>query len=74
MIYFLPDSYAIDRYTIETKRILGILDQALEGKQYLCGDEYTIADMMHWRWTRALLDDEHLDGSTYTRILFAGLK
>lgn len=60
--------YAIDRYTIETKRILDVLDKALEGKSYLCGDEYTIADIMHYKWTKALIEQEYLDGSSYKNL------
>ncbi|CAB9498159.1 GST-like protein SMU_1296 [Seminavis robusta] len=60
--------YAIDRYTIETKRILDVLDKALEGKQYLCGDEYTIADIMHWKWTSGLISQEYLDGASYSNL------
>lgn len=37
--------YAINRYAMEVKRILSVLDIHLEGKTYVCGDEYTIADM-----------------------------
>lgn len=42
--------YAIDRFTMETKRQLDVLDKHLNGKQYLCGAEYTIADMAVWPW------------------------
>lgn len=61
--------YAVDRYTIETKRILSVLDTALEGKTFLCGDEITIADFMHWKWTKALLDQEFLDGPSYKNLV-----
>ena len=61
--------YAIDRYTIETKRILDVIDKQLEGQDYLCGSEYTIADMMHWKWTKALVDQEYLDGSSYRNVV-----
>ena len=37
--------YPIDRYTMEVKRQLDVLDQNLSTRSYLCGDEYTIADM-----------------------------
>src|SRR5690606_10605548 len=37
--------YAIDRYTMETKRQLDVLDRRLAETQYLAGDDYTIADM-----------------------------
>lgn len=61
--------YAIDRYTIETKRILDVLNQHLATRLYLCGDEYTIADMMHWNWTKRLLAEEFLDGSSYPNLI-----
>lgn len=61
--------YAIDRYTIETKRILDVMNKHMEGKQYFCGDEITIADFMHWKWTSALLDQEYLDGQSYTNLV-----
>ena len=62
--------YAIDRYTIETKRILDILDKQLatDSRDYLCGDEYTIADIMHWRWTTSLINQEYLDGQSYKHL------
>lgn len=37
-------SDAIDRYTQEFKRLLDVLDKQLEGKTYVIGDEYTIAE------------------------------
>lgn len=60
--------YAIDRYTIETKRILDVMEKNLEGKQYFCGDEITIADFMNWKWTSNLLDQEYLDGKSYANL------
>jgi len=42
--------YAIDRFTMEAKRQLSVLDLHLEGKTWICGDEYTIADMCIWPW------------------------
>jgi len=41
--------YAQDRYRTETKRLYGVLDRQLEGKDYICGD-YSIADMACWGW------------------------
>jgi GST-like protein len=41
--------YAIDRFSMETKRILDVLDKQLEGKDYVVG-EYTIADMAIYPW------------------------
>ncbi len=42
--------YAIDRYTMEAKRQLDVLDKHLSDNQFMCGDEYTIADMAIWPW------------------------
>lgn len=49
-----PDKipYAIDRYTNEAKRLLGVLDKQLAGKDYIAGN-YSIADMMSYPWTLA---------------------
>lgn len=46
--------YAIDRFTMETKRQLDVLDKQLEGKAFVCGDEYTIADMSIMPWILCL--------------------
>lgn len=45
--------YAIDRYTNEAKRLLGVLDGQLTGKEYVAGD-YSIADMANYPWTLAV--------------------
>jgi len=42
--------YAIDRFTMETKRQLDVLDQRLAQNEYLGGADYTIADMAVWPW------------------------
>ena len=42
--------YAIDRYAMETKRQLHVLDTHLANHEYLAGDTYTIADMAVWPW------------------------
>lgn len=42
--------YAIDRFTMETKRQLHLLDQLLATRHYIIGDEYTIADMAILPW------------------------
>ncbi len=46
--------YAIDRYTMEIKRQLDVLDQHLADKKYMCGDAYSIADIAIWPWYGAL--------------------
>ena len=40
------------RYSTEVQRALDVLDKQLEGKSYLCGEEYTIADMAWLPWVR----------------------
>ena len=42
--------YAIDRFSMELKRQLDVLDRQLAGNQFIAGDEYTIADMAIWPW------------------------
>jgi GST-like protein len=42
--------YAIDRFAMETKRQLDVLDRRLAESKYLAGDHYTIADMAVWPW------------------------
>jgi len=42
--------YAIDRFTMETKRQLDVLDKRLADNHYICGDDYTIADIAIWPW------------------------
>jgi len=67
--------YPIDRYTMEVKRQLDVLNRRLEQHQYICGDEYTIADMAIWPWYGALVLDrvydaaEFLSAHEYTHVL-----
>ena len=42
--------YAIDRFSMELKRQLDVLDRQLADNQFIAGDEYTIADMAIWPW------------------------
>jgi len=42
--------YAIDRYTREAQRLLGVLDARLAGRAFIAGDDYTIADMACYPW------------------------
>jgi GST-like protein len=44
--------YAIDRYTNEVGRLLGVMDKRLFEQPYLAGPEYTIADIASWTWVR----------------------
>lgn len=47
--------YPIDRYAMETKRQLDVLDRQLAEHRYVAGDEYTIADMAIWPWYGGLV-------------------
>src|SRR5690348_15207591 len=47
--------YAIDRFAMETKRQLDVLDRRLADNEYMAGAEYTIADMAIWPWYGALV-------------------
>ncbi|AHX15291.1 glutathione S-transferase [Dyella jiangningensis] len=59
--------YAIDRYINETRRLYGVLDRRLEGRAFIAGEDYSIADMAAYPWTvgyenqgMALEDFSHL--------------
>lgn len=53
--------YPINRYAMEAKRQLHVLDQLLAERPYIAGQEYTIADMMIWPWYGRLVEG-HLYG------------
>ena len=67
--------YCIDRFTMETKRQLDVLDRHLADNKYMAGDDYTIADMAIWPWYGAVVADivyeaaEFLDAAKYTNLL-----
>jgi GST-like protein len=52
----LKIEYAINRFAMETKRLLHVLDTQLGKTQYVAGDEYTIADMAIWPWYGAIMN------------------
>ena len=45
-----PIPYAVDRYTREVQRLLGVLDRQLAGRAFITGEDYTIADMASYPW------------------------
>ncbi|MEO8164283.1 MAG: glutathione-dependent disulfide-bond oxidoreductase [Betaproteobacteria bacterium] len=47
--------YPINRYAMEVKRQLDVLDRNLSSRRYLCGDEYNIADIANVAWYGALV-------------------
>jgi GSH-dependent disulfide-bond oxidoreductase len=66
--------YAIDRFAMETKRQLDVLDRRLAESAYLAGDHYTVADMAVWPWYGVLAQGqlyeagEFLQVQTYTHV------
>lgn len=67
--------YPINRYTMEVKRQLDVLDRQLADNRYIAGDEYTIADMSIWPWYGALVKNkvyeaaEFLEAHTYKNVV-----
>ncbi len=60
--------YAIDRYTMETKRLLDVLDQRLAKQTYVGGSDYSIADMAIWPWFGALVLNRIYDAATFLQV------
>ncbi|MBN35099.1 MAG: glutathione-dependent disulfide-bond oxidoreductase [Rhodospirillaceae bacterium] len=68
--------YAIDRFAMETKRQLDVLDQHLADNRFLAGTDYTIADMAVWPWYGAITAgnsyanaETFLDAASYTNVV-----
>ncbi len=67
--------YPIDRYTMEIKRQLDVLDRHLAQHTYLAGEEYTIADIATYPWYGALVNNavyeaaEFIEAHTYKNVL-----
>lgn len=67
--------YPIDRYTMETKRQLDVLNRQLAQQRYVAGEDYSIADMAIWPWYGAVATNEvygaaeFLEAHTYTHVL-----
>jgi GST-like protein len=54
--------YAKKRYTDEARRLFGVLDKQLEGKEFIIGNEYTIADIACYGWVHmSLLNPKYSD-------------
>ncbi|NNC97198.1 MAG: glutathione-dependent disulfide-bond oxidoreductase [Gammaproteobacteria bacterium] len=66
--------YPIDRFAMEVKRQLDVLEQHLDKNQFMAGDEYSIADMAIWPWYGALVlgllyeAGEFLDVGSYQQV------
>tara|TARA_B100000927_G_scaffold284862_1_gene274275 strand:- start:212 stop:1081 length:870 start_codon:yes stop_codon:yes gene_type:complete len=67
--------YPINRFAMETKRQLDLLDQRLSKNEFIAGSEYTIADMAIWSWYGQLAlgrlynAAEFLDVESYTNLM-----
>ena len=67
--------YPIDRFSMEVKRQLDLLDKQLSNNDFICCNEYTIADMAIWPWYGALVLDrlygagEFLDVKSYKNVI-----
>lgn len=67
--------YAIDRFTMEAKRQLDLLNTQLKTHEYIAGDEYTIADIAIWPWYGSLVlglqyeAGEFLDVKSYPHLI-----
>ena len=59
--------YPIDRYAMEAKRQLDVLDRHLAENEYMAGDDYTIADMAIWPWYGALALGRLYDAGEFLR-------
>lgn len=44
-----------DRYVAESRRLLGVLDKHLEGRDWIMGQDYTVADIATFPWVRNLI-------------------
>ena len=71
----MKNEYAIDRFAMEVKRQLDVLDRRLAESPYLGGDDYTIADIAVWPWYGGLVKGliygaaEFLSVQDYTHVL-----
>ena len=67
---YAPDKlkYPIDRYAMETKRQLDVLDRQLAGNRFVAGDEYTIADMAIWPWHGGMVRENHYEAAEFLSV------
>jgi GST-like protein len=60
--------YPIDRYAMETKRQLDVLDRHLADNRYMAGDDYTIADMAIWPWYGGMVLGQLYDAAKFLSV------
>ncbi|WP_413741372.1 glutathione-dependent disulfide-bond oxidoreductase [Sodalis sp. RH15] len=61
-------AYAIDRFAMEAKRQLDVLDKRLADNEYIAGSEYTIADMAIWPWYGGLVKGWIYDAAEFLAV------
>jgi GST-like protein len=60
--------YPINRFAMEAKRQLDVLDRHLADNKFMCGDEYTIADMAIWPWYGGLVEGKQYDAAEFLQV------
>jgi GST-like protein len=60
--------YAIDRFAMEVKRELDVLNQRLANNRFVAGDDYTIADMAIWPWYGSLAKGDRYDSGEFLQV------
>lgn len=60
--------YAIDRFAMEAKRQMDVLDRNLADREFMAGDEYSIADMAIWPWYGALAKGIIYDAGEFLQV------
>jgi GST-like protein len=60
--------YAIDRFAMEVKREMDVLNQRLAQHRFIGGDEYTIADMAIWPWYGSLAKGERYESGEFLQV------
>ncbi len=60
--------YAIDRFAMETKRQLDVLDRQLANNEFIAGSEYTIADIAIWPWYGTLVKGELYEAGKFLSV------
>jgi GST-like protein len=60
--------YAIDRFTMEAKRQLDVLERRLAESEYLAGPDYTIADMAVWPWYGAVVQGRLYEAAEFLQV------
>ncbi len=60
--------YPINRFAMETKRQLDLLDKTLAQRRYIAGDDYTIADMAIWPWYGGLINGDLYNAAEFLAV------